>query len=273
MEFIDSYNLLIGAIQEISEVLSIGKSGGDKLPAKGESDIDIFVFCNQIPTVKARLAAVGRLGDAITKQTISETGGRFWGTCDFITIKDIEICLMYFTVADMDSEIEKVLNGSRLNRENEYFYPTGRCATFLSMYILYDKTGYIADMQKRLREFPPMLAEKLFTHHIKKINDEEDFDRAVSRGDILFYHAVLESALDHFLQALFALTRCYFPSRKRSLQFIEQFNVKPADFSTRLLKVIELGARDDTLTQSYEIWSALCNELITLGNLLPPKTV
>jgi len=261
MAFIDNYNLIIGAIQKIAEVLSIGKSGGKKLPVKNESDIDIFVFCNQIPTAKTRQAAVERLDIDISKMTISETGGKFWGICDFINIEDIEICLMYFTISEMDAEIETVLNGSRLNRENEYFYPTGRCATFLSMFILYDKTGYIAGMQKRLFEYPPILAEKLFDHHIKKINDKEDFDRAVSRGDVLFYHATLENAIDHFLQALFALNRCYFPSRKRSLHFIEQFRMKPADLSVRILKVIELGAGKNTLSQSYDIWTALCHEL------------
>jgi len=116
-------------------------------------------------------------------------------------------------------------------------------------------------MQKRLFEYPPILAEKLFNHHIQKINDKEDFDRAVSRGDVLFYHATLENAIDHFLQALFALNRCYFPSRKRSLHFIEQFRIKPADLSVRLLKVIELGAGKNTLSQSYDIWTTLCHEL------------
>jgi len=262
MKFTDSYKLLIGAIKEIKEALSIGKSGGKKLPVKGESDIDIFVFCNQIPSVKTRQTAVESLGAAVSKMTINETGGRFWGVCDFINIKNTEICLMYFTTAEMDAEIETVLNGSRLDRENGYFYPTGRCASFLSMYILCDKSGYISDMKKRLYEYPRLLAEKLYGHHIQKINDDEDFDRAVFRGDVLFYHAVLEGAIDHFLQALFALNRCYFPSRKRSLHFIEQFKIKPENCSARLLKAIELGAGEKTLSQSYEIWGALCRELL-----------
>lgn len=65
-------------------------------------------------------------------------------------------------------------------------------------------------MKKKLSSYPPQLSTKLIKHHIEKINNEEDFDRAVSREDILFYHSTLDSALGHFLQALFALNCCFF---------------------------------------------------------------
>jgi hypothetical protein len=273
MAFIDSYNRLIVAIQKIDEVLSIGKSGGNELPEDNESDIDIFVFCHLIPSVKTRQSAVETLGADVSKMTISETDGKFWGVCDFIGIKETDICLMYFTVSEMDDEIESVLSGSRLSRENEYFYPVGRCATILSMHVLYDKNGYIANMQKRLYEYPPILAEKMFAYHIQKINDKEDFSRAVSRRDVLFYHAILENAIDHYLQALFALNRCYFPSRKRTFQLIENFIMKPADLAIRLLKVIELGAGENTLSQSYDIWTALCNELLEFEDNVLCKSI
>lgn len=44
MSLLESYNELINIVSEMNEVLSIGKSGGEKLPEPNESDIDIFVF-------------------------------------------------------------------------------------------------------------------------------------------------------------------------------------------------------------------------------------
>lgn len=255
----DNYNLLINALQKLDCVSSIGKSGGEKLPETGESDIDVFVFCEHVPDMHAREAAAKAAGASGFK--LSESAGRFWGVCDFIFFDDAEVCLMYFSVSDMDAEIESVLTGARLDREDEYFYPTGRCATFLTMHILFDKDGYVERMQKRLRAYPPQLAEKLFRHHVKRIDDAEDFGRAVSRGDVLFYHATLESALDHFLQALFALNHCYFPSRKRTLQFVEGFVRKPQNCGERILSVIKWGSKPDTLSKSYAEWTALCGEL------------
>jgi hypothetical protein len=265
MSLLDNYNLLIETVREIDGVLSIGKSGGENIPMQGESDIDIFIFCSKVPNANAKKTAIQKLTPAISIIQINETAGRFWGVCDFVAIDDTDVCLMYFNISDMDDEIESVLDGSRLDKESEYFYPTGRCATFMSMHILYDKTGYISGMKEKLSVYPMSLAEKSYNHHIRKINNGEDFERAVSRGDVLFYHSTLESVIDHYLQALFALNQCWFPSRKRTMQFVEGFKYKPVDFSEKLLEVIKLGAEAETLTQSYDIWSALCKELLQLS--------
>jgi len=264
MTLYDSYSSLIEAIKGVNGVLSIGKSGGESIPLQNESDIDIFVFCSQIPSVDTREVALKKLNSAISEMKINETGGRFWGVCDFVTISNTEICLMYFTVSDMNSEIESVLNGLRLDKEDGYFYPTGRCTTFLSMHILYDKNSYITNMKEKLSVFPSSLSKKLYNHHIRKINDDEDFERAIQRGEVIFYHFTIERAIDHYLQALFALNKCFFPSRKRTLSFIEGFTYKPSNCSEKLLEAIELGARAETLAKSYDIWLGLCKELLDL---------
>jgi hypothetical protein len=262
------YPLIVCSVSEINEVAAIGKSGGSKLPENGESDIDIYVFCDEIPDIQTRQNVIEKFKSVISYMKISEAGGRFWGVCDFLTIDNTDICLMYFTVSDMNEEIESILNGSRLDRENEYFYPTGRCATFLLMYVLYDKNRYIANMKEKLSTYPEDLAEKLYNHHIRKAKGNfggEDFERAVSRSDVLFYHETVERAIDHFLQALFALNKCFFPSRKRTIEFINGFDIKPLNCTERLLRTIELGAKPETLADSYVVWSSLYKELFDLG--------
>ncbi|MCL2773459.1 MAG: DUF4037 domain-containing protein [Oscillospiraceae bacterium] len=260
----ESYPLIINSVSEINEVVAIGKSGRSKLPEHGESDIDIYVFCSRIPEIKSRKAAIDRLGNVISSANYSERGGRFWGTIDFLFVDNTDICLMYFTTAEMDKEIELVLNGTHLDREEESFYPTGRCATMLSICELNDKSGYIARMKEHLSVYPQELSIRLFNHHMR--HDGEDFDRAVSRSDVLFYHAVVENAIDHFLQALFALNKCFFPSRKRTIGFINGFDIKPLNCANRLLQTIELGAKPETLSDSYAVWYSLYKELFDLGN-------
>jgi len=269
LELSQSFKLLVNIIADIDGVLSIGKSGGGELPTQNESDIDIFVFCEKVPSITIRrseIRNIEKFGVPINSMSFAETRGEFWGVCDFLTIDNYEFCLMFFTITEMDMEIDSVLNGLRLDRVNEYFYPTGRCATFIGMCILCDKTGYIANMKNRLAVYPKSLAEKAFNYHISYINPDEDFARAVVREDILFYHATIEKAIDQYLQALFALNRCFFPSRKRSRQYIESFECKPSDCYERMLKVIELGAKPETIKQSYDTWTALCAELIELSD-------
>ena len=284
--FLNEYfPLLIKSVSKIKEVIAIGKSGGDTLPENGESDIDVYVFCDGIPDIGARKKAVDALrgagagvgsagagaggaggagsasGGVVVSASYSEHDGRFWGTVDFITIDKTDICLMYFTQTFMDNEIASVLNGARMDKEEGFFYPTGRCATMLSMYPLYDKSGYIAEKRALLSVYPPALSGKLSKYHIQKANDDENFERAVSRADVLFFHETVESALDHFLQALFALNKRFFPSRKRNIQYIDAFELKPVDCSNRMLKIIELGAKPETLSQSFEMWFSMYTEL------------
>jgi len=75
------------------------------------------------------------------------------------------------------------------------------------------------------------------------------------------YHFALDLALDHFLMALFALNETYFPSRKRSFQYIEKFEKKPSQCSERLLAIIKNGAETEKIETSYAIFRQLCEEL------------
>lgn len=180
---------------------------------------------------------------------------------------------MYYTIAGMNDEIESTLSGEHPDKEDNYFYPTGRCASFLTMHTLCDKLCYIAAMQKRLYVYPESLAAQLIRYHLDLLADVEDLERAISRKDALFYHFALDLSLDHFLQAQFALNRCCFPNRKRTQSFIEIFTKKPERCAERILDVVALGARGETIMQSYEEFSTLCRELTALVDIHPVYVV
>lgn len=84
------------------------------------------------------------------------------------------------------------------------------------------------------------------------------------RKDVLFYHFALDLAIDHFLQALFALNKVYFPFRKRSLDIVQNFALKPAYCGERLLEVIRLGGSPADIEQSYALRTNLVGELKNL---------
>jgi len=267
------YEKLISSVCEIPSVTSVGKCGGPELPENGESDIDIYVFCERVPEISGREKIVNSLNDEEISVT-AEYGlkqTRFWGTIDFLNARETEICVMYFTEDYMDAELNSVLNGERLDKEAGFFYPTGRCQTILKMHALCDKNFYIAGWREKLKTYPDELSEKVSRYHINKADDEESFGRAVSRGDVLFYHETAERALDHFLQALFATNKRFFPSRKRSIEYVDGFEIKPPDTNERLLKMIEFGAKPETLAQSHEVWNSLYGELYELITAPPSR--
>jgi hypothetical protein len=256
-----AFHNLLQSIQTIPAVCAIGKTGGAALPKDGCSDIDLFVFCETIPSLREREQSLATLHESVTVVEFDAREHPHWGLVDSMLIGEQEIYLMFFTKRVFAESVASILCGERTEREENYFYPTGRCASVLGMHSFYDPKGFLYGLQQQCMVYPDELRDALLAAHLPKINDHEDFQRAILRNDVLFYHATLDLALDHFLQALFALNRVYFPSRKRSLELIRDFTVMPEDCESRILRVIELGVNVEMLAESYRLWQALCRDI------------
>ena len=105
------------------------------------------------------------------------------------------------------------------------------------------------------------LFDQWYASEACRMIDEEELGRAELRHEVLFYHQVVEEFLDHFLQALYAKNRRYFPSRKRTERAIAAFERKPQDCYERLLKIVHLGSDEKTIDDSIEELRKLCKEL------------
>ncbi|MDD4312780.1 MAG: DUF4037 domain-containing protein [Eubacteriales bacterium] len=256
-----SFDALLQTLKQMDSVRAIGKTGGEALPADGYTDIDLFVFCDQIPSQSARISCLQAVADLITITEFGTEEHPHWGLVDSILIGEQEVYLMYFTQSTFSASIYAILRGERTEREQNYFYPTGRLASIQGMHVFYDPDGYLADLKMLLFVYPDSLQKAILSRCLPKIDDKEDFLRAIRRKDVLFFHATLDLAIDYFLQTLFALNRVYFPSRKRSLEFIRGFAIKPEDCEARLEQVVALGACWDTLEESYQVWQSLCSDL------------
>lgn len=260
---------LIKSLAEQNQVHSIGMSGSKSpLPTAGEGDIDLFIYCDSIPGSDEREAAIKRVGQSFGDVSIGVFQGGHWGTGDLVHINGIETWLMYFTIAEALQELEYILEGRYPDKLDNYYYPIGRCAMLSGICILSDRSGFLDSLKNRLHEYPDSLAGILIQYHLEELKDTEDLERAVTRKDIMFFHFALDIALDHYLQALFALNRTYFPSRKRSLEIVAGFNLQPEDCGARMLRVIRLGSSAEGISKAYELWSCLVSELDMLCRVI-----
>ena len=259
-------NELIEAVARHKAVRAIGSSGGARpFPEPGEGDIDLFVYCTDIPAQSQRHNALASLGESVKQIAIGRSESGHWGQGDSLLVAGVETWLMFFTLAEARTELEAVLGGQYLGRLDSYYYPIGRCAMWKAMRIFYDPDGILRSFKARLEKYPEELARAVVTHHAEALGDVEDIERAVQRKDVLFYHFALDLALDHFLQAVFALNKEYFPSRKRSETYLQGFRVKPSSCEQRLRQVIALGGEAETLGSSYEIWQGLVRNVKSLA--------
>jgi hypothetical protein len=222
--------------------------------ARGEvtgdgGDIDIFVYCSAIPPAGERRILLSEYSESYIP---GETSGH-WGICDLVYIDGKEVWLMFISERDAESEAKAILSGSMPEKLENYYYPVGRLATIKNLKVLYDRTGFLNNLKSMIAVYPDELAKTLLKFHADALSDTEDLTRAALRGDVLFYHFALDIVLDHFLQALFAMNRVYFPSRKRSLQYIKNFKTKPGDCKEKLLDIVKTGSESGTAGQSLEL--------------------
>jgi len=255
-------HLLIDNISKIKEVEAIGISG-DKtlLPKAGEGDIDIFIYCDTVPPSEKRKNIINNLSNLLKESKIDILKDEHWGIGDFVNINDIETWIMYFSTHKTLNDIEAILNGDFPDKLDNYYYPTGLCAMLKNINILYDKNNFLYSLRKKLSSYPDKLSKLLTKYHLNKLNDTEDLERAVNRKDVLFYHFAIDIAIDHFLQALFAINKTYFPSRKRTVNFIENFHIKPEKCNEKLLEIVKLGGYSESINQSYILLKNIIDEL------------
>ena len=261
MNLLEKKSKIIDRVSNIGAVKAIGQTSDiNEIPEPGKGDIDLFVFCDEIPSEAERFTAYEPHKALFSECRMTTSEGGHWGTTDMLMVDGVEIYFMYFTVAHMSCYIADVLAGKHPDRDGA-FYPVGRLATILTINVLADEAGTLAAMKEMVREYPEALSKVLFDHHVGRIIDEEDFGRAVSRKDVLFYHMVLEESLDHFLQALYALNKTYFPSRKRTQQYMAGFKHIPRNCHERMLHIVEDGSRGEDIARSYEQWLKLVEDL------------
>ncbi len=257
-EILDS---LLQQLSELEEVRAAGISGGLDVPNAGEGDIDVFLYCDRIPEPKVREVILQHAGSGATEAKVSVFTGGNWGTGDFIRINGVETWLMYFTINETLTNVEEILAGKYPDREG-YYYPVGRLAMLKKIHIIFDKIDFLNGIKRRLNEYPKELAEELASYHLEQLKDTEDFERAVARRDVLFYHVTLDNALDHFLQALFAMNKTFFPSRKRNFEHMKKFQIKPERCEDKILEIIRLGSTSDGIERSYRLLNDLIRKLM-----------
>lgn len=257
----DKITKLLTEVSSIEEIRAIGQTGDSNLILKaGESDIDLFIFGDKIPSYEERKKVYDKSNLLFEQCKMNVCEGGDWGTGDIFIIDGIETMLMYFCINDTLKYVNDILEGKHLDSIRG-FYPIGRCATLLKINVIYDELRILESLKEKLSVYPDELKNKMIDFHLKRTIDKEGFGRAILRKDVLFYHQVIEHSIDHFLQALYSINKTYFPSRKRTKQYIDSFQLKPYECYERLLEVITLGSNLDSIEESYNIWCELVNDL------------
>ena len=268
----DALTLLGGLVRALSDdprILGIGQTGSpDAALIPGRSDIDLFVLCSEVPPEDERRALYAQLGDGFDLHMSVCNGGR-WGYGDILVAGGVDVMPMYFPLSEMRDYLTRLLSGEGLDKEGR-FYPVGRLASVSTIHVLHEKARAWSELRDLVNEKPDAFFRAWYAREICQVLDEEDLGRCEVRREVLFFHQVLENALDHLLQALYAVNRCYFPSRKRTLTALDAFRLLPDDCAGRLLRLVQDGACEETMDRAMTDLRQLTAEVVRLGREVFP---
>lgn len=268
MKVNDTKERLVKELSQNIKVLGIAQTGDINAELiRGSSDIDMFVLCTGIPTEEERKQVYSQYSDEYTECWMNVCSGGIWGYGDILIIDGIDVMFMYFTMEEMENYLEEVLQGKHLDRVGG-FYPTGRLSSVENINILFERNSAWTGLKEKVKKHPEDLYKKLFHYHIDKVLDEEDLGRVLLRKEVLFYHQVLENSMDHLLQALFAVNRMYFPSRKRTEQYLNAFKNIPAGCTDRLLQMIKNSVQSETIEESVSELKTITAEIAQIGQAI-----
>lgn len=254
--------LKIALLEQVSGIAQTGDLNTELIP--GHSDIDLFILCTTIPSEEERRGIYDSFSGEYSECTINVCRGGYWGYGDILLVGGIEVMPMYFTYEEMYNYLAETLEGKHVEKDGG-FYPTGRLASVETINILYEENSAWTSLVELVKKTPEELFEKLFCCHISQVIDEEDLGRVLLRREVLFFHQVLENAMDHYLQALFALNHTYFPSRKRNEAAIRSFKKQPINLYERLSQIIKNASSPEMIEEAVKDLKNITAETMELS--------
>ncbi len=204
--------------------------------ADAESDIDIFVFVDDLKPFDERKKIIKEFSDVGGTPWVSEELNAPWGgSMDFFYAETpIEVVVRY------NSQIEKRINEC-LDGQFEIIPQTWTSNGYYSYIYLselsfikpiWDPQGLINEYQKRIASYPPKLKKAIIDCFFSRANtwiNNFHYASAIKREDLLFTSPIVLHTILDLIQVIFALNEVYFTGDKKLENALSNLNYCPID--------------------------------------------
>jgi len=263
------------ALQNVSNVIAVVLGGSYARGfARSDSDIDIGIYYRQaspfsVDQVRSIAEGICRVGSVPIVTGMYEWGPWVNGGA-WIQTPVGKVDFLYRNLDQVQVVIEEGRQGIWHHdydqqppygfRSVVYFGETFTCVP------LHDPEGEIARLKKSVAGYPERLRNRIVQEGLWGAEFSLRFSRTfASSADV--YNAVgcLTRVAQFLVHVLFAMNGEYFVSDKYASRLIEQFALRPRDFTPRLERVLSNPGGDPTeLRRSSELLSALWLETVEL---------
>jgi hypothetical protein len=255
---------LNGRFQQFPQVQAITLGGS--LAANSQdagSDIDLYVYVNDLVPLALREALVAEMGASRTSLNL-----QLWDLGDewFDAASGIEIDVIYWWQEWIEAQLARVLD----QQQGSVGYSTCFWHTIRHSQLLFDRDGWFAALQAKVNQpYPEALRRDiLFKNHsvLRSIipSYRYQLEKAVKRRDLVSVNHRLAGLLASYFDVLFALNRATHPGEKRLLSKAGQLALLPAHMAEGVTAVLQAPG-DEVITAVDHLLDNLDDLLQTQG--------
>ena len=209
------------------------------------SDIDLYIYGAEIVSVDARKAIIEKFGASLVDLNLT-----YWDTGDewFHAETGIEVDTMFWSPTWIEEQLERVID----QHQASMGYTTCFWRTIKNSRILFDRTGWFADLQaKAMQPYPAPLKRAIIAKNHPVLRTVipayyGQIKKALGRGDLVSVNHRLAALLASYFDILFALNEVLHPGEKKLLKYANAECAKiPANLDAQLAEIFQCAAVGD----------------------------
>jgi predicted nucleotidyltransferase len=223
--------------------------GGSQISGSidNHSDIDLYVYSNEIVPLSTRRSIVEQLG--AIKADLNLT---FWDLGDeWIDLETgIEVDIIYWNQAWIEEQIEYTL----INHQGKMGYSTCFWYTVLNSKILFERSDWFSTLQKRCRvSYPEELKHSIIAKNHPVLRSVipsyySQIQKSIDRYDLISTNHRLASLFSSFFDVLFAINEVLNPGEKKVLNYaLAKCQKIPTNLEGNIESIMQSGATGNAL--------------------------
>ncbi|NQT61582.1 MAG: DUF4037 domain-containing protein [Candidatus Marinimicrobia bacterium] len=232
----------------VAEVEAIAL-GGSQISGSidNHSDIDLYIFSNEIIPLNTRRSIVEQLG--AVKSDLNLT---FWDIGDeWIDLETgIEVDIIYWNQTWIEEQIEHTL----IKHQGKMGYSTCYWYTVLNSKILFERSDWFSTLQKRCNvPYPQELKHSIIAKNHPVLRSVipsyyGQIQKSIDRRDLISTNHRIASLLESFFDVLFAINEVLNPGEKKVLTYVLATCQKiPTNLEGNIESILQSSAKSNTL--------------------------
>lgn len=270
-EFMNIINELIPVYKQfITGKYAIALAGSHaKGTADLNSDLDIFIYTEDILPYSARKTIIEGVADSVEGINISEAIDRDpWGGCIDFKYMGHDIETTVHSLSYTENTLNECLQGNiaihpafwTLNGYYSYI-----CLAEIDFIkALEDPYNIISDFKNKVSQYPPRLKKAIIDEFWWRCNmwlDNFHYASAIKRMDIIYTSGCVQSTFHAIVQLLFALNEKYFNGDKKIEKQLAELEFCPKCLTDNIGFLLNSPRDVDMLQQQREILICIVNEI------------